>query len=730
MSNSIKDLFASSGRLSARRKLAGSTAILLASMVLTPALAQPETEKKDDGPVEEILVIAPDYVSTGSRSATKTDAPLIETPQSVTVISRDQIELLGWNSLQQSVRYTAGVTGENYGPDERYDWLTLRGFYPIQYIDGLQAPIGSVTNVGTDLYGFESVDILKGPSSVLYGQTPPGGIVNMTSRRPQREFGGEVGVQYGSYEHIQVNGDITGALSDRFAARLTGMFRDRENQVDFMESERVYVAPAVTLDITDRTTITLLGYYQKDDVDNYSGGFLPAYGTLLPNPNGKIPVGFSAYEPGLNFFEREQWAIGYDFQHEFNASLAFQQNLKYFDVKSSQGGTYGQGFVDADFDGEPDDYRTIHRSIFPFDEDISSFNVDNRLSASVNTGELEHNILLGFDYRRYKIESFFGFDFSEAFGGNVPTLDIFDPVYGIPFPAPEATIGYQDVVQKQYGIYLQDQISIDRLVVTLSGRYDMVDTDNFGTKLDDNKFSYRAGLNYVFDNGFAPYIQTAKSFQPVTGYDERTQDFFVPTTGTQYEAGIKYDGRNLGPDYKFFASLAAYTLKQKNVPSSFPTLENPFGQTQAGEVKVQGIEFEAIGRFFERLSINFSYTYTDTEVTENTDPTLIGNRLTVVPKHKISGLIDYTFVDGPLAGLGAGIGVRYLSAVYGDQANQWRTPGVTLFDAAIHYDTPGWKFLLNASNLFDKTYVARCSSTIDCFYGTKQVITGSITRKF
>src|SRR5690606_34729192 len=148
------------------------------------------------------------------------------------------------------------------------------------------------------------------------------------------------------------------------------------------------------------------------------------------------------------------------------------------------------------------------------------------------------------------------------------------------------------------------------------------------------------------------------------------------------------------------------------------------------EVKVQGSEFEAIGRFFERLSINFSYTYTDTEVTENTDPTLIGNRLTVVPKHKISGLIDYTFVDGPLAGLGAGIGVRYLSAVYGDQANQWRTPGVTLFDAAIHYDTPGWKFLLNASNLFDKTYVARCSSAIDCFYGTKQVITGSITRKF
>ncbi|MBL4803167.1 MAG: TonB-dependent siderophore receptor [Emcibacter sp.] len=683
-------------------------------MTVTPFTASAADEVSDEFSMEEVVVTAAKYVSLGGRSASKSDSPLIETPQSVTVISRDQIDLLSWNSLQESVRYTAGAVGENFGPDERYDWLTLRGFNPVQYIDGLQAPVGSVSNVGTDLYGSETVEILKGPSSVLYGLTPPGGIVNMTSRRPESEFRGEIGAQYGSHDHKQFNGDFTGPLTDNVSFRVTGLFRDRGTQIDFVESERLYLAPAVTVDFSEDTTVTFLAYYQKDDIANASNGFLPAAGTHFDNPLGQIPVSFSTGEPGVNRYNREQFGVGYDFSHDFNENLSVQQNFKYFRADTEQRGTYGQGFVDADFDGVPDDYRTINRATFPFDEVVNSYNFDTRATYNATTGSIEHDILVGFDYRRYEANSAYGFASSTWPVGSVPTLDVFNPVYGVPFTDPAADIPYTDQVQKQAGLYVQDQIRMDKLVLTLSGRHDWVKTDNAGVEVDDKSFSYRAGLNYVFDNGIAPYFQAAKSFQPISGSDF-SGNAFTPSTGEQFEVGIKYDGRTLGDNVQFFASAAFYTLKQKNVLINDP--DHLFFQIQEGEVTVEGIELELVTRINERISINASYTYTDAF-------------LPAVSKHKASLLVDYTQQTGDLAGLGMGIGVRYISSIFGDASDVIRTPGVTLFDASVHYDTADWRFAVSASNLFDKTYVARCSSMVDCFYGTKRVITGSVTRKF
>ena len=702
----------SGGSLHLKRRMLGSAALFLATVTpLAAGAAESDNDKMD---LEEIVVTAPEYVSMGGQSASKSNRALIETPQSVTVISRDLIDLLSWNSLQESVRYTAGVVGENFGPDERYDWLTLRGFNPVQYIDGLQAPIGSVSNVGTDLYGSETVEILKGPSSVLYGLTPPGGIINMTSRRPEQEFSGEAGVQYGSHDHKQINADFTGPLSDMVSFRVTGLYRDRGTQIDFVDSERLYLAPAVKVDTSENTEITFLAYYQKDDIANASNGFLPAAGTHFDNPLGQIPVSFSTGEPGINRYNREQYGVGYDFSHNFGESFALEQNFKYFRADTEQRGTYGQGYVDADFDGVPDDYRTINRATFPFDEVVDSYNFDTRVTYAVDTGSIEHDILVGFDYRRYKAISAYGFASSTYPAGSVPTLDVFNPVYGVPFTDPAADIPYTDQLQKQAGIYVQDQLTIDKLIVTLSGRHDWVKTNNAGVEVNDKSFSYRAGLNYVFDNGFAPYIQAAKSFQPISG-SNFSGDAYKPSTGEQFEAGIKYDGRALRDGIKLFASAAFYTLKQKNVLIADP--DHLFFQIQEGEVKVEGIELELVTRIDERVSINASYTYTDAF-------------LPAVSKHKASLLVDYTQQTGDLAGLGMGIGVRYISSIFGDAANLIRTPGVTLFDASVHYDTEEWRFAVSASNLFDKTYVARCSGMEDCFYGTNRIVTGSVTRKF
>lgn len=690
----------------------------LAAMAPLPALAQDEAGEEDET-MDEVTVLAPEYVSTGGRSANKTDIPLVETPQSVTVISRDMIDLLSWNSLNESMRYVSGGTGEAFGPDERYDWLRVRGFDPVQFIDGVRAPIASVNNTGTDLYGFESVEILKGPTSALYGEAPPGGIVNMTSRRPRQEFGGELELQLGQYEHVQVNGDITGALTDGISARLTALYRDRETQVDLLTSKRLYVGPAFTFELGSSTVLTILGNYQEDDLENQSTGFLPAFGTIFDNPLGTVPVGRNLGEPGVNFFDRNQYSIGYDFAHEFSEDISVEQNFKYFYVKVRSRAVFGGGLLDADFDGTPDDFRTVVRFDFPFNEDIKSANLDTRANLNFTTGSIEHAVLVGVDFRHYIGFSEFGF-------GGAPTLDLFEPVYDSVLPDDGPIFPFVDATLNQTGIYVQDQIRIDKLIVTLGGRQDFLDTDSFGAKTNENKFSYRAGVNYVFDSGLTPYFQASRSFQPVAGADFMG-NMFVPTTGNQFEGGIKYDGRNLSPDINVFASLAAYSIVQKNITTPDP--DNVGFNVQTGEVKVQGIEMEAAARLRERITINFAFAYMDSEVTESNTANL-GMQLVAVPNVIASLLVDYTIQTGPLAGLGLGLGMRYRGKQFGDVVNTFESEAITLFDAILHYDTENWRFSINASNFTDKIFVDRCSSTSNCFYGTRRLVTGSITRKF
>lgn len=689
----------------------------LATYAWSPVVRAQDTAA-DDEVIEEIVVTAPEYVSTGGRSANKADIPLVETPQSVTVISRDMIDLLNWASLNESMRYVSGATGEAFGPDERYDWLKVRGFDPVQFIDGVRAPIASVNNTATDLYGSESVEVLKGPTSVLYGQAPPGGIVNMTSRRPREEFGGEIEVQFGEYNHTQISGDVTGSMTDRVSARLTMLYRDRETQVDFLTSERLYVAPAIMFDFTPDTSLTLLGNYQDDFLENQSTGFLPAFGTYLPNPLGVVPVGRNLGQTGVNFFDRTQYSIGYDFSHQFNDSFSIEQNLKHFDVEVLSRAVFGGGLLDADFDGTPDDFRTVVRWDFPFNEDIRSTNVDTRANLGFDTGRLEHSMLIGIDYRHYVGFSEFGF-------GAAPTIDLFNPVYDDPVPA-GPIFPFVDATIDQTGVYIQDQIRASNLIVTLSGRQDYVDTETPSSNTDENEFSYRVGVNYVFDNGMSPYIQTSRSFEPVSGADF-SGNLFKPTTGTQVEAGLKYDGRTLASGVNVFASFAVYKIVQENLTTPDPV--NVGFSVQTGEVEVQGVELEASARLRERLTFNFAYTYTDSEVTK-TNGSNLGRSLVAVPETLVSALVDYTFQTGSFAGLGIGLGARYRGKQYGDAANTWPSESITVWDAILHYDTRNWRVAVNANNFTDETYVDRCSSTSNCFYGTRRLVTASITRKF
>ncbi|MGH8123705.1 MAG: TonB-dependent siderophore receptor, partial [Rudaea sp.] len=622
----------------------------------------------------------------------------------------------------QVVRYTAGVIGENYGADPRYDWLTLRGFYPPEYIDGLQAPIGSVSNVGVDLYGFQSVEVLKGPSSTLYGLAPPGGIVNLTSRRPEAQFSGEAQLQYGSYANGQVAADVTGPLdaNGEFLGRLTALYFDKGTQTNGVDTDRYYIAPAFTWVVSPETNLTLLSYFQHDDVYGDGGGFLPIFGVAKPNPLGKVPTSTNLGDTDYNHFKRDEYGVGYDFSHKFNDDWRFEQNLKYFssDVKILQ--VYGAGLA-TDANGVPIDYRTVDRYNFPFNENTKSFNVDSRVEGKIDSGDVKQHLLFGLDYRRYTENSEYGFALA-------PPIDLFNPVYGVPIVTPTSLYPYVQEVQKQAGLYAQDQIKIDRWVVTLGGRYDNIDQTNSGTSETDSKFSYHAGVNYLLDNGVAPYVSYATSFQPTPGADFNG-NAFKPSQGDQVEAGLKWQPTDLPPGVHALFTAAVYDLTQKNVLTPDPDSTHTFFNVQTGEVEVKGIELEAVARINERWSVNAAYTYTDSEVTKSNGADL-HKELTVVPKNLLSALVDYTQQDGGFAGLGASLGARYVGSSFGDPANAYKAPSVVLWDATIHYNLDKWVMQLNLSNLFDKEYLSRCSSDAQCFYGLRRVINATVTRKF
>lgn len=705
-----------------RAAAAGAVAIGLASA----AKAQVSSGNAEEADGQDtIVVMAPGFVPEGAVTATKTDAPLIETPQSVSVITRDQIDLLNFIDVQQAVRYTAGIVGENYGPDLRFDFLTLRGFIPVQYIDGLQAPVSAtIANVGAELYGFQSVDVLKGPSAVLYGTTPPGGIYNLTSRRPSSQLEGEVQAKYGTDEFMQIAGTVTGGLTRGVSARLTGLYRNREAQTDFVEAERAYAAPAVTVAVGPDTTLTGLGYYQYDRVRGETNGFLPVSGTLEANPLGRIRRGTNLGEPDYNDYERQQFSAGYELVHSFGKGVRFTQNARWSEYHEDMQTIFATGLAS--------DNRTVLRSNFPFRDDVQQFAIDSRLNGNLVTGAVEHRLLAGLDYRNYREESAFGF-------AAAPSIDLFEPVYGRFTPTVPAFFPFTDQRLKQTGLYLQDQARLGDFLVTLSGRQDWLSIKNEriagAPTSEQDRFSYRIGASYITDVGLAPYLSYSTSFEPVVGQD-RDGRAFVPTTGKQIEAGVKYDGRTLPEDIRLFATAAVYQIRQTNVLTPDPDQTRfPGSNVQTGEAKVEGLELEVVTRIRDRLSVNGSYTYADARVTQSNVPGQVGARLFAQPRHKASLFVDYTVTDGRLAGLGAGAGIRHLSDSPGALPGPFTpvvyfTGGSTLFDAILRYDTADWRFAINGTNIFDKRYVARCTGPVGCFFGPSRQVIATVTRKF
>ena len=674
------------------------------------------------GPVEG-------YTATRTAAGTKTDTALVEAPRSISVATRQQMDDRSVHSLDDAVRYMPGITASSYGSDTRADWLRVRGFEPTQFLDGLPLPKGVYANPKQETWNLDRLALLRGPASSVYGQTPPGGLLDMVSRRPSDVQSSEIQLQYGSDNHRQINFASTGKIDDagQFLYGLSGVVRDSGTQVDHVDNKRYNIAPSLTWNIDDDTKFTLLTQFTRDDT-GITSQFLPVQGTKIDMPFGKVSHHKNLGDPDWEYYDRTYYALGYAFEHRLNDVWQFKQNLRYtksdLSFQSLTPGSYPYTQVD--------NAGNVGRTSTSVEEDISQFAVDNNFQADFATGDIRHTLLLGLDHQRSNT------NYTSIFGDGL-TTNVLNPIYGQPIVRPARSTAFYDYEQKTYqtGLYVQDQMALDQWRLTLGGREDWVHTGTkFINKADatntdrDKAFSGNAALSYVFDSGFVPYISYAESFQPTSGADASSTESLKPTEGKQWELGIKYQP----PGSKTLLSAAVYDLTQKNVSvSSFVNGVSITSQT--GEVKVKGLELEATSDVTDNLKVIAAYTLAKSEVQNGADK---GNRLQLMPNQQASLWTDYTWHSGVLDGFGVGGGVRYTGNTYGDKANTWlgKADAYTVFDAAVHYDLgrldnslKGASLALNATNLLNKDYISTCDSFY-CYYGDQRSVVASATYKW
>jgi iron complex outermembrane recepter protein len=670
------------------------------------------TGERANGPVRG-------FVATRSGTATKTDTPLIETPQSVSVVTTDQVRNQGAVSIGEALRYTAGVSGDvNGGSDTRFGALQIRGFDTTMsglYVDGLRIPSSNYVHFnGLDPYGAERLEVLKGPSSVMYGGSGTGGILNYVTKLPTAQQFGEVSISGGSFNRYQGQFDMGGPANEDGTVlwRLTGVVREGETQVDFTKDNRVFIAPAVTFKPNEDTTITILANYQRDRA-GWGLQFLPASGTVWPNNGRTIPVSFFAGVPSFNAFNTEIATAGYQLSHNFTDNITFRQNLRYAYQHNEEKVFYGAGYTD-EAAGQLARFGSYSNSY------INSFAVDNQLQGQFTTGLLRHTTLAGIDYRNTRFRD-------TAFGAttSAPEINVFNPVYSYDW-----TMGAMSddtgVKQSQVGLYAQDQIKLGRLSFQLGGRQDFVTTQvdsgilNTSVSKDASAFTGRAALMYNFDNGIAPYFSYSESFLPVLATGPSGQLLNLET-GVQYEVGVNY--QPLGWNALF--TFAAFDLTRDNVVTFAPP---SYLAEQTGQVKSRGLELEGTMSLADGWNLRAAYAYVDAMVTQ--DPVNVGKAPVTVPLNRASLWNDYTLQTGPLAGLQFGGGVRYVGATWGDDANTFKVGSATVLDALLAYTRDNWRLSLNVTNLADTRYVAACYSLSGCFYAEGRKAIGKLTYRW
>ena len=679
----------------------GSAEVMLAPVTVQDSLAG-ETAT---GPVTG-------FVARRAISATKTDTPLIETPQSISVVTRDQFEAQGVTTLRETTRYTAGINSSYF--DNRVDSFKARGGDVSQYQDGLLRTYGTYNNIKVEPYTLERVEFLRGPSSVLYGQGSVGGVLNLTSKRPQAERMREVQIQLGSHGRKQIASDMTGAMDEegKWLYRLVAVGRDSNTQVDHVKDDRVVIAPSLTYRPSTDTSLTLQALYQKDKSGSITQ-FFPWQGTRLPSPYGQIPTRTFISEPGWDKYDSENKSFGYLFSHRLNSQWTLRQNLRRT-ISEVDYRTLYTSFAANAATGRPArpvfdaNGRTVQRDAVWQINGGRMLLVDTQLEGLLQTGEVQHQLLAGMDWQRNTSNQ-------SNWRGPGTALDVYNPVYGT-FTPPSASqlVRAPNVAQRQLGFYLQDQLRWGPWTATVGLRHDKAKTETEGrpaAAADDSATTKRLGVTYQAGGGWAPYVSYTESFQPLGGVDFYGTPF-KPQRGKQLEAGMKWI-----PEGKGISGYAAvYGLREQNRKTNDPA--NPLNSLQLGEVKTQGFEAELIASLARNWDWTLAYAYTDAKISRSNAGDQ-GQRVAAVSRHMASSWLMHRFAAQGRGGWSVGAGLRYLGPQWSG-TSAISTPSSLLADAMVAYDAGDWRLALHANNIGDKVVITQCLSRGDCFYGERR----------
>lgn len=654
-----------------------------------------------------------------SSTATKTDTQLLEVPQSVSVVTRERMDRQNVQSVTEALRYVPGVKTETYGVDPKgYDWIYIRGFNALttnDYRDGLRQLNNSYSYFRTEPYALERIDIVRGPSSTLFGLGDAGGIVNRISKLPSAQGVHEVEVELGNFNRRQAQFDMSDKIDDdgHYLYRMIGVVRDSDTQFQYhdgpdVEDNRVYLAPSLTWLPNSDTSLTVRADYLRDT----SGGTV----AVLTKPGGKVTDTLLG-DYSFNHFRQEQFTVGYELSHQFNDTFQLRQNVRYGQTDTVLNNLL-PGAVNFDA-------GTVSRNAIRFDEHMNSFNIDNQLQADFSTASITHRLLTGLDYSRLEGNA-------KRFGAVAPTFNIYNPVYGLNIADPTYALNDNDQTTAQLGVYMQDQISLTpKWLLTLGGRHDEISlrTQNNLTEstswLDQGAWTGRAGLTYLADNGLAPYISYAESFVPNSGTDSQNRTF-DPSKAHQYEVGVKYQ-----PDASLLLTLAAFDITKSNVLTNEIVNSVVTGyQVASGEVRSRGVETEATMKLTQNLDLLASYTYTETEITASNNGDR-GKQQANVPKHMASTWLNYSFHQGVLDGLLLSTGVRYVGSMYGDNANTVPVKNFALIDAGAKYQVNQHVSVgFNIQNLLNHDYVGTCDEDTSCYPGQERTFIGSLKYSF
>ena len=658
------------------------------------------------------------YTARVATAATKTNTPLIEAPQSVSVVTREQLNDRNVQTFTDAVNYVPGAISARSGFDPRFDQIFIRGFDVLTnqgiYRDGLRVIGSGFAFPKSEPYGAEALTILRGPASGLYGLGSPGGILDITSKRPVFVPFGEVQFQAGSFGRVQGNFDVGGPIEGSggtMAYRLTGVRREAGTYIGLgTNDDQLNIAPAFTWKPSADTTFTFLSEFQITNT--------PAATFFYNDPGFRVSK-FYQGDPRFIGLDQTQYRVGYAFEHFFTPDLVFRQNFRHYGLFLS--GKY----VDINNINEA---RTIGtRDTGYIREGLVQQTLDNQLEARFATGPVAHTVVGGVDYARYSLSQRLGF-------GLAPDLNLVTRNYGQQFIATPPLGSASRQTQDQVGVYLQDQAKFGDFILTVNGRHDWVFQDNYATpdsavsRQDNSAFTGRVGLGYVLAPGLVPYASYATTFTPQVGQDRNGQAF-KPATGDQIEAGVKY----LIPGTNIQTAFAGFDINQSSI--LIPDASNIAFQTAGGAVRSKGFEAEATANLAPGTNLTIAYTHVDIRFVNSTSfagDSLNGNRVSGIPSDTYASFLTYAFpLSSPLRGLQIGGGIRYIGSSYADDQNTVRNTAVTLYDALVAYDFAaldpkykGFRAQINGYNIFNRNYTT-CSFGF-CNFNQPATVIGSL----